>query len=143
MTSRFCYNYKAPGIINNCCQPQVCATNDFLSSVSSLTMVTNNSTRTSERSLLIGQQQQYFQELNATAVASTVQNTLQNSSIIASTIYGQLLQLSTQRYLPYQPYIYPTVPSSVVQLQMATANAGVPHSFFTYMNCKGVQSVTI
>jgi hypothetical protein len=139
---RFCYNYKPQGPIIECCQPVVCATNEFLASVSTLTPVINNNTRTTERSLLLGKQQQFFQEQNNQYVASTYSTTIQNSTSIQTTVYGQLLQLKRTRYEPYQPYIYPVVPPSVIELQMRTANVGVPQSFFTYMNCKGSQSVT-
>lgn len=139
---RFCYSYTPPGPIDNCCQPIICTTNDFISSISSLPMVVNNNTRTSEQSLLLGAQQQFYQENYITAVNSTLQYTTQNSSIITSTLYGQLLGIRQDRYLPYQPYMPECPPSSVIQLQMNTVNAGVPHSFFTIADCKGSQSVT-
>jgi hypothetical protein len=138
---RFCYSYKPPGPIDPCCVPKTC-TNDDLSVISSLQCVTNNSTRTSERSLLLQLQQQYLQNNASTLVNSTLQTTLENNNLIASTIYGQLLQVRNDRYLPYRPYIPPVVPSSVMQLQMATVNAGVPMSFFTIADCKGSQFVT-
>lgn len=139
---RFCYNYKPSKPVEQCCNPQICATNEFLASVSSLTEVINNNSRTSERSLLISKQQEYLLEQNNQVIASTYSTTLQNSTIIANNIYSQLLGIREQRYQPYQPYIYPTIPSSVVQLQMNTMNTGVPFSFFTIMDCKGSQSVT-
>jgi hypothetical protein len=110
--------------------------------ISSLQPVTNNSTQSSERSLLLQIQQQYLEDNTSTLVNSTLQNTLQNSSTIASTLYGQILQVREDRYLPYRPYIPPVIPPSVMELQMATTNAGVPQSFFTIMNCKGSQFVT-
>lgn len=138
---RFCYSYKPPGPIDPCCVTKTC-TNDDLLVASSLQCVTNNSTRTSERSLLLQLQQQYLQSNASTIINSTLQNTLENNSLIASTIYGQLLQVRNDRYLPYRPYIPPVVPSSVIQLQMATVNVGVPMSFFTIADCKGSQFVT-
>ena len=140
--SRFCYAYKPPGTIENCCQPVMCATNEFLASISSLTNVTNNNTRTSERSLLLYGQQQYLQETQASQVNMTVQSTINNSTLIANTIYGQLLQVRQQRYEPYQPYMPPVIPQSVIDLQMNTINVGVPHSVFTCADGKGVQFVT-
>jgi hypothetical protein len=140
--SRFCYSYKPPGPVENCCNPVVCATNEFVSSISSLTMVTNNSTRTSERSLLLYGLQQQLVCNQAAQVNSTVQSTINNSTMIANTIYGQLLQVRQQRYEPFQPYIPPVIPPSVIQLQMATVNVGVPHSVFTCADGKGVQFVT-
>jgi len=140
---RFCYSYKPPGIGGQTwCAPPVCTTDATLSSLASLPPVVNNSSRTSEQSLLLYQQQLFLQEVNATSVASTVLNTLANTDSITSTLYGQLLQVRSDRYQPYQPYIPPMIPPSVIQLQMNTVNVGVPHSFFTIMDCKGSQSVT-
>jgi hypothetical protein len=140
--SRFCYSYTPPGNIDNCCIQPVCATNAHIALISSLPMVTNNSTRTTERSLLLSLQQQYSEEINATQVSTVVSSTIANSVNIANIIYGQLQQIKKERYEPYQPYIPPTMPQSVIDLQMNTRNAGVPHSFFTVADCKGVQSVT-
>ena len=140
--SRFCYSYKPPGPIDNCCIPPICATNEYLGQISTLSMVVNNSTRLTERSLLLGSQQQFFQEQSYQQTNSIVQSTIANNASITSTLYGQLLQVKRDRYLPYQPYIPPVIPPSVIQLQMATVNTGVPHSFFTVADCKGVQSVT-
>jgi hypothetical protein len=140
--SRFCYSYKPPGPVENCCVPIVCATNEYISQISSLPMVVNNSTRLTERSLLLGTQQQYLQEQSYQQTSSIVYSTKQNQASITSTIYGQLLQVQRDRQLPYQPYVYPVVPPSVVQLQMATVNTGVPHSFFTVADCKATQTVT-
>lgn len=142
LKSRFCYNYKPQGNIETCCEPKLCTTNELLSSISSLPDVVNNNTRTSERTLLLQTQQQFLLEVYNSNISTVVENTKLNSSIITSTIYGQLLEVKRQRYEPYKPYIYPVMPSSVVQFQMATVNAGVPHSFFTVADCKGVQSVT-
>jgi hypothetical protein len=140
--SRFCYSYKPPGNVENCCAPQVCATNEFISSLSSLPTVINNSSRTSERSLLLSQQQQYLQENAYQATSTIIQSTIANSAAITSTLQGQLIQVQQIRALPYQPYIYPNMPQSVKDLQMATMNVGVPHSFITAADCKGVQYVT-
>jgi hypothetical protein len=120
----------------------VCATNEHLQLVSTLQPVIFNSSKTSEKSLLLFNQQQFLQSTQQAALNSTIQNTINNSSIIASTLYGELLQVRRDRYLPYQPYIPPTMPPSLIQFQMATANAGVPHSFFTCADSKGVQFVT-
>ena len=140
--SRFCYSYKAPGLVEPCCTPVTCATNEHLGLISSLQMVTFNSTRTSERSLLLYNQQQYLQATQTAAVSSVIQSTIANSAAITSTLQGQRVQVAENRYLPYKPYVPPCLPSSVIQLQMATFNAGVPMSFFTAADCKGVQSVT-
>jgi hypothetical protein len=140
--SRFCYSYKPPGVIDNCCTQPVCTTNQRLELISSLQMVTFNSTKTSERSLLLAEQQQCLVNNSYKQTASTVQATLANTTAITGNLVGQLLQLKQDRYQPYQPYIPPVMPQNVIEFQMATANAGVPHSFFTVANCKGVQSVT-
>jgi hypothetical protein len=142
LKSRFCYSYKPQGIIQECCEPVVCTTNQYLSTISSLPMVINNNTKTTERSLLLASQQQIYAELSSTSVMSTLQYTQNNNSMITSTIYGELLQLRQDRYQPYQPYQPERIPPSVIELEMNTANAGVPHSFFTIANCKGSQSVT-
>ena len=75
-------------------------------------------------------------------ISSMVQNTFDNSDYITSTLYNQLYQIKNDRYKPYQPYIYPTIPQSVIDLQRSTINVGVPYSFFTCSDSKGVQSVT-
>lgn len=140
--SRFCYSYTPPGPVENCCKPIVCATNNHIALISSIPMVVNNSTRTTERTLLLSMQQQMLQCNVASQVSSVVSTTIANSDAIANTIFGQLQEVQRARYEPYQPYIPPVIPQHVMDLQMATANAGVPHSFFTVADCKGVQSVT-
>ncbi len=140
--SRFCYSYKPPGVIENCCAPPTCSSTENLAIRSSIQTVTFNSTRTSERSLLLYNQQQYLQATQTAAVSSIIQSTIANSAAITSTLQGQREQVAQNRYLPYKPYVPPCLPSSVIQLQMATFNAGVPMSFFTAADCKGVQSVT-
>lgn len=139
---RFCYSYVPPGIVNTCCQPVICNTSEYLSSISSLQLVTYNSVQTSERSMLLQSQQQYLQEIYTVNNNIIIQNTIANSTSITSTMYAQLLQVRQQRYQPYQPYVPPFIPSSLIQFQMNTINVGVPHSFFTYKDCKGSQSVT-
>jgi hypothetical protein len=139
---RFCYSYKPSSITTSCCIPKLCATNEHLSSISSLQMVTFNSTRTSERSLLLQQQQQFLFATFSTQNTTVIQSTIQNAEAITNNLHTQLLQVRQQRYLPYQPYMPEVIPPSVLQLQMNTRNAGVPHSFFTIADCKGNQSVT-
>jgi hypothetical protein len=139
---RFCYSYTPPGPVEKCCIPNVCATNEHIALISTLPVVTNNSNKTTERSLLLATQQQWFQANNTNQVSSIVSNTISNSASITSTIQGQLLEVRRDRYLPYRPYIPEVIPQSVIDLQMNTANAGVPHSVFTIANCKGSQFVT-
>ena len=139
---RFCYSYTPPGPVEKCCIPNLCATNEHIALISTLPVVTNNSNKTTERSLLLASQQQWFQANNTNQVSSIVSNTISNSASITSTIQGQLLEVRRDRYLPYRPYIPEVIPQSVIDLQMNTANAGVPHSVFTIANCKGSQFVT-
>ena len=141
--SRFCYSYTPPGPVDNCCYQAPCTTSlTYLSSIANISSVIYNNGQTTERSLLLGTQQQYFRDNSAAMTSTIVQSTIVNNAAITSTIYGQLYQIRTDRYEPYQPYIYPVVPQSVVDLQMNTVNAGIPHSFFTCTDGKGVQSVT-
>jgi hypothetical protein len=140
--SRFCYSYTPPGVITECCTPNVCATNSYLSSISSLAPVIYNDSRTTEQSLLLQQQKVFLQEVQTGFNNSTINFTIQNSTSITSTLNQQLLDLVLTRYLPYQRLPTPCPPPSVVQLQMQTVNVGVPHSFFTIMDCKGSQFVT-
>jgi hypothetical protein len=140
--SRFCYNYKAPGFIQPCCKPVVCASSTYLNAIASTPSIVNGETRTTQGSLLAAKQQSVLQDANQASITSTIQYTQQNAAAISAQIQGQLDQLTVKRYVPYQPYIYPVVPVSVMQLQMATANVGVPMSFFTAMDCKGNQFVT-
>jgi hypothetical protein len=139
---RFCYSYTPQGSIENCCVPKLCTTNEHITLISTLSVVTNNSHKTTERSLLLASQQQWLQANNTNQVSSIVSNTIANSASITSTIQGQLLEVRRDRYLPYRPYIPEVIPQSVIDLQMNTANAGVPHSVFTIANCKGSQFVT-
>ena len=140
--SRFCYNYKPPGIIEPCCQPIVCATDAFLASLSTLPEVVNNSSRTTESSLLQATvRKQQLCNLTKTT-NSTIQSTIANAAAINENVFSQLINIRDQRYAPYQPYIYPVVPASVMELQMRTANVGVPHTVNTIANCRGSQFVT-
>ena len=140
--SRFCYSYKPPGVIENCCAPPVCATNETLQLIESLPMVTFNSTKTSERSLLLAGQEKLLAENSYQQTAAAVAATQNNITTITNTLVGQLLQVQQQRYLPYQPYVPPMIPQSVIDLQMNTINVGVPHTVFTCADGKGVQFVT-
>ena len=142
MTNRFCYNYKAPGFIQPCCPPVVAATNSYLSSISCLTLITNGQTKTTQSALLAYREKCFLQNRTSTTQCNTIQSTIQNTNAISDSIYSQLVQLGKDRYTPYQPYIYPVVPLSVIQLQMATANVGVPMTPITCLTGKGNQTVT-
>ena len=142
LKSRFCYNYKSPGLIEPCCKPVVCATDSYLSSIAAIPEVTNNSTRTTESALLQAKLKK-LQQCNTTdTTQSTLQNTIANAAIINENVFNQLIDLKKRRYDPYQPYIYPTVPPSVIELQMRTANVGVGVPPDTIMTCRGSQFVT-
>jgi hypothetical protein len=101
-----------------------------------------NSTQTTQRSLLLATQQQQQYTINSTFINNTLQNTLANTNDINAQLYAQLQEVRKQRYAPYQPYIAPVIPVSVMELQMRTANVGVPMPVFTIANCKGSQFVT-
>jgi hypothetical protein len=105
-------------------------------------MVTFNSTRTSERSLLLAGQQQFLANNSYQQTLSSVQATQNNINSITNNLIGQLLQVQRERFLPYQPNIPMVVPQHVIDLQMSTINVGVPHSVFTCADGKGVQFVT-
>ena len=140
--SRFCYNYKPPGVIEQCCAPVLCASSTYLSSLQAIPNVVNNSSRTIESSLLQAMQQQKIQINQANQQQRTLQTTITNTASITEQLMNQLADLRNQRYVPYKPYVYPVIPQSVIDLQMRTANAGVPVSVFTMADCKGSQFVT-
>lgn len=140
--SRFCYNYVHPKTTTVCCKPIICASSTYLSSISCLSNVVNNSMQTTQGSLLQSIQQQQASCAHSTMTGCSIQATITNTSSITSTLQSQLLQLAQQRYAPYQPYIPPVMPSSVIQLQMATANVGVSMTPITCLTGKGVQYVT-
>jgi hypothetical protein len=139
---RFCYAYTPPGFIDPCCVTPVCATTSTISTMCSLPNVVNNSSRTSEQSLLLYGQQQTLVNANNANVQNAVQYTVSNQPTITSQVSGQLLQLGRERYTPYQPYIPPVVPQSVIELDMRTRNVGVPVPVMTIASCKGSQFVT-
>lgn len=138
---RFCYSYTPPGPIDTCCPLPPCTTDAELAVRASIPSVVNNSTQTSQQSLLLAQQRQYLQDVQAKKVAELVLASQANQQAINRQIQGELAQLTAERYQPYQPYIYPCVPQSVIDLEMATANVGnrMPA---TLIRCKGNQFVT-
>jgi hypothetical protein len=137
--NRFCYHYKAPGVCQTPCKPIIAATSEYLSSISCSSGVISGVTQ----GIYLQTISKCFTQTNAcNTVASTIQSTIQNSATISNQVYCQLLQVNKQRYLPYQPYQYPVVPVSVMQLQMATANVGVPMTPITCLSGKGNQTIT-
>jgi hypothetical protein len=141
-TCRFCYSYKPQGFIQPVCKPIAKSDDETISLMGCTTSIVNNNIQASQRSLLLSQQQTFLNGVQSTIMMSTVQSTINNAAVMNSTIYSQLVQVQAQRYAPYQPYIPPVMPSSVIQLQMIQANAGNPVPPFSIMNCKGVQFVT-
>lgn len=140
-TNRFCYNYKAQGVIQPCCPPIVSASNQYLSSISCTTSVIYGQSNTNQGVFLLNKQNCVNQAAQSTIIGNTVQSTINNASTITAQVQSQLIQIGQDRYIPYQPYIPPIMPVSVTQLQMASVNVGVPMSFFTISDCKGNQSV--
>ena len=141
-TNRFCYNYKAQGFIQPCCPPIVSATNQYVSSIACTTSVIFGQSKTNQGVFLLNKQQDVNQAAQSTIIGNTVQSTINNANTITAQIQSQVIQIGQDKYIPYQPYIPPVIPSSVIQLQMATANVGVPMSFFTMSNCRGNQTVS-
>ena len=127
--------YKPQIFISNCC-PTLCNTNIDL--ISSTAFVPTGLT---SQTLLQSQQQTLFESNTSTLIASSYQNNIQNQTLIASTLNGQLLtyvQARNSKYIRRNPEM---IPQSVIDLQMQTANVGVPHSVFTMRDCKGNQFI--
>ncbi len=137
---RFCYSYKPQGFIQPCCPPIVSADLQTLSSISSTTFKVNNNINNTSQTMLLAKQACFLKGVQSTVTMSTVQSTIANAAAINSTMYAQLLGVKDQRYVPYQPYVPPFIPSSVMDLQRMTANVGNPMPPF--MNCKGSQFIT-
>jgi hypothetical protein len=139
---RFCYSYKPQGFIQPCCPPVISADLQTLASISSTTFKVNNNIHNTDQTMLLSKQTCFLQKVQHTTMMSTVQSTIANAAAINSSMYSQLLLVKAQRYVPYQPYIPPFIPSSVIELRQKTANAGNPMPPITIMNCKGSQFVT-
>ena len=142
---RFCYHYKPPGLTEKCCPPVICAST-MTPMVSTITTIASNpsmnSAQATEQSLLLASQRQYELEIQSTIIGSTIQSTIENSAAITAQLQTQLEDITFQRYAPYRPYIYPVMPSSVMELAMRTANVGNPMPPITILDCKGNQFVT-
>ena len=140
---RFCYSYQAPGFIQPCCPPIRSATLETLASISSSCAIVNNNIYNSSQPLLYSRQKNDQLAIGSTIVASTLASLRTNASSIQTTLSNQLSQVQAQRYTPFQPYIYPVIPSSVTQLIMLTANTGNRMQPVTNCtNAKGSQFVT-
>jgi len=139
MKNRFCYHYNAPGFIQPYCKPIVAATNAYLSSMSCASGAVSGQTQSV---LLQLKQQACIQSQTSTMIGCNIQNSIQRTADITSQITGQLAEINKQRYDPYRPYIPPIIPPSVMELQMMTANVGVPMSVITCLSGKGNQTIT-
>jgi len=139
MKNRFCYNYKAPGFVQPYCKPVVAATNAYLSSMSCASGVISGQTQSV---LLQMKEQACIQAQQSTIHTCTLNSTIQNSTDISAQLYAQLVEIGKQRYIPYKPFIPPFIPLSVMELEMATANVGVPMTVITCLSGKGNQIIT-
>lgn len=104
--------------------------------------VINNNCRTSDSSLLLYNKNRLLEKNKSNYVKSQVETTVNNLCNITNNIQNELIQIRQQRYQPYQPYRPMIIPQHVIDFQRNTNNSGIPHSFFTASDCKGVQSVT-
>ena len=96
----------------------------------------------SQSSFLLARQQKQQQTLQSTLTAQILQQIQANAPMIATTLQDQILLLREQRYAPYRPRVVEVMPQSVIDLQMRTANVGVPVPTMTIADCKGIQFVT-
>ena len=140
---RFCYSYTPQTFNPPCCPPVVAADNITISTIASIPARVNNNIYNSDQALLMTKQKCFLQTLQTSTMMSTVQSTIANANAIQSTLYSQLLQVQSNRYTPYQPYIPPMIPSSVTQLLAIQANAGASIPQVTNCtNARGSQFVT-
>ena len=91
---------------------------------------------------LLARQMKQQQTLQSTLTAQILQQIQANAPRIASTLQDEIVLLREQRYEPYRPRVVEVMPQSVLDLQMRTANVGVPVPTMTIANCKGIQFIT-
>jgi hypothetical protein len=91
---------------------------------------------------LLARQMKQQQTLQSTLTAQILQQIQANAPRIASTLRDEIVLLREQRYEPYRPRVVEVMPQSVLDLQMRTANVGVPVPTMTIANCKGIQFIT-
>jgi hypothetical protein len=96
----------------------------------------------SQGSFLLARQMQQQRDLQAALTARILQQIQANAPTITSTIQGELRMLQEERYAPYRPRVVEVMPQSVIDLQMRTANVGVPVPTMDISNCKGIQFIT-
>lgn len=121
---KFCFNYTRPSLIAHCC-------NDTVLCNQYSTFSTCGAT---SRSLLEAQQKQFFSTINGDSTQSTLIYNTVNSSNITSQLTSQLNEYGRNRFNKYirpQPMF---IPQSVIDLNMRTANVGVP--FANVFACK-------
>ncbi len=80
--------------------------------------------------------------MKAALTARILQQIQENAPTITATIQGELRMLQEERYAPYRPRAVEVMPQSVIDLQMRTANVGVPVPTMTIAKCKGIQFIT-
>jgi len=95
-----------------------------------------------QSSFLLARQRQQQETLQSTLTGQILQQIQANTPAILTTIEGELRMLQEERYTPYRPRIVEVMPQSVLDLQMRTANVGVPVPTMTMANCKGIQFIT-
>jgi len=83
-----------------------------------------------------------FNNLNIELQKTFFVNNIPITTVNNTDINMQLSQLGSERFKQYRPYIYPCVPQSIIDFQRSTMNSGLPHSFFTMADCKGIQYFT-
>lgn len=93
-------------------------------------------------SFLLARQMRQQQELQSTLTAQILQQIQANAPRIAATLQDEIVLLREQRYAPYRPRVVEVMPQSVIDLQMRTANVGVPVPTMTIADCKGIQFIT-
>jgi hypothetical protein len=131
---RFCYSYKPPGTATTCCPPPPKMLQ--LSTLASLSSCVYGSSQTNSSALLQAQVEQQERERQSTITASTLAGNIARQGILQSSIQGNLIMLQAERANQYRRFQPEFIPSSVIQLEMRTANVGVPVPTFTMADCQ-------
>lgn len=127
--------YKPQIFISNCCPTLI---NNNLELISTTAFIPKGLT---SNSLLQTQIQTFLEDNNNAQVSSSYQNNITNQTSITNALNSELLTYAQNRnnkYIRKNPEI---IPQSVIDLQMQTANTGVPHSIFSMKDCKGNQFI--
>jgi hypothetical protein len=116
-----CYNYK-PYIFNPTCYPTTTCNVDLISTTSGVPCGLSSQT-------LLNTQLQTYLECNASTITGeSYQDNIVNQGIISTTIYSEFLNYGQNRFNKYIRWQPPVIPQSVIDLQMQTANVGVPRT---------------